>query len=354
MGREKPKILFLSAHVQPFLLSGIHKLVTCFDAEVMVVSWPQPSNYPLVLRSTENVRFLVKEESDFSTIQAAVLAFDPNIIYSAGWMDSDYLQLAQRLKNSGKKTVMGMDTQWTGAIKQRIHCMLAPWKLHNKFTHAWVPGHSQYEYARRLGFRQENILLRLLVPDTEVFEKAYAEYKEAKAKDYPRTFVYAGRLVDSKFGKLLQAFNQLNETERNGWKLIVAGDGPLKEHPSFSSNGIDYRGFLQPEQLKELVKEAGVFCLLSDEEPWGTVIEEFAHAGLPLLLSVNCGAAYSFLIDQYNGWLVKDNTADDIGEHMRHITKLPGELLTTMGDRSHQLAQSGTSEAWAATLMSVL
>ena len=71
----------------------------------------------------------------------------------------------------------------------------------------------------------------------------------------------------------------------NPWPLVCAGAGPLVDTVSdFASSNI---GFVQPEQLPDLMAGATAFVLPSRIEPWGVVLHEAASSGLPLVTAPN-------------------------------------------------------------------
>lgn len=348
-----PKILFLAAHVQPFLLAGINMLVKEYDARVLVVCRPVSSIAPNQLSESKNLTFLIKEDN-IGEIEKRIFQFDADVVWAAGWMDKTYLKWAKRYRQMGKPTVMAMDTQWKGHFRQYVNLLLAPFRLGPVYTHAWVPGFKQKIYAEKLGFKNSQILSGLLTPDVELFSRAYHANNEAKQNVYPKALLYIGELQPHKFGNLLLAFTSLSEEERNGWQLIVIGKGPLETHPGMKNAGIDYRGFLQQTELVTVFEEAGVFCLTSSNEAWGTVIQEAAAAGMPLLISKQCGAHYSMLKDGHNGMLCDGENVTDIKDKIKKMTALPVSGLLTMGERSHELGIATNPQMWAATLMSVI
>jgi glycosyltransferase involved in cell wall biosynthesis len=214
-----------------------------------------------------------------------------------------------------------------------------------------VPGYFQYEYARKLGFNRDNICTRLLSPDVASFKSAYN--RSSDKKSHSKTLLYIGRLVPHKFESLLAAFTGLSREELNGWKLIVAGKGQMENDPRLKNTSISHLGFLQQQELLAVMEDVSAFCLTASDEPWGTVIQEAAAAGLPLLLSRQCGAHFSFLIPGFNGYLCDGNNIEDVKEKIKTmIAHTPDELLL-MGKRSNELAISDTSDTWAATLMSL-
>lgn len=351
--QRRPQILVLHAHIQPFLIAGIKKLAEEHRAEVLVVCWPKSDTSPTNTIENTSIRFLTKRADNVAEVHTCVREFNADIVYTVGWMDKTYLAWTQEHKKKGKKTLLAMDTQWEGRLKQRLNCVLAPLFLRRVFTHAWVPGIKQYEYANRLGFREDEILSNLYAPDTDLFNKYYLSTLPKKTLGYPKNFLYVGRLVSHKLENLLRAFSGLSDVELNGWKLIVVGNGPFVIAPFKKNPNILFRPFLQQNEQEDIVSDAGVFCLTSSIEPWGMVVQEFAAAGLPLLVSKQCGAQHSMVNEGSNGFLCDGNDVEDIKKQLKLLAKLEPEQLLEMGAKSNHIGTVNNSATWAATLMSV-
>lgn len=345
------KILFLYSLVQPYLLAGIASLAKNYNTQVLVYRWKTSNDAPLAVTEINNVR--IEEKRDVEAMRNDIKKFQPDIVYIAGWMDADYWRFTKTLHKQAK-VVMGIDNQWFGNVKQRINCLFDPLGIHKRIHYAWVPGYQQYEYAGRLGFKASNILTGLYTTDTQRYETAFLNGRLTKENSFPHSFLYVGRLVEHKFGNVLRAFTSFESGELKDWELTVVGRGDMAEHALMQNQRIKYHGFVQPEDLPGYAEKSGVFCLLSSDEPYGMVIPEFAMAGMPLFLTHTCGAAKSYLIDGYNGFLVRELTVDAIRKKMLEIVNSDDTLLNAMGVRSHDLAIGRTSDTWAATLMSVL
>ncbi len=353
MPDNAPKILFLAAHVQPFLLAGISMLVKNHNAEVLVVCWPVPESSPTPFLEDPNVAFIVKHKGNTAEIAQLVMDFNADIVWGSGWMDKDYLRWCKRYNQMGRHVVMGMDNQWKGTLKQHVNCWISGLFLKKIYTHAWVPGKPQQEYAQRLGFPKDKVLVNLYIVDTNLFHKYYINTFPAKEKAYPKSLLYAGRLVDHKVSKLLEAFSSLSEEERAGWKLTVLGNGSDSYSKAYAGDHIVFKSFIQQEDLEDTVREEGIFCLTSSEEPWGMVIQEFAAAGLPLLVSIQCGAQHAMVSEGINGFLCDGEVVADIRKQLLNMISLPDQVLLEMGRQSNKIATATDPQLWAATLMSV-
>ena len=265
--------------------------------------------------------------------------------YVSGWGDPLYKQMARRLKASGMPVILGLDNQWTGALRQRMASLLSRWAVRPFFSHVWVAGSFQYEYARRLGYDRRQILMGVYSADVD-------KYSLPAAGEMARRFVYVGRMVEEKgIDLIVEAFRRL-EAEGHDWPLLAIGSGPL-EGLLAGSALIEHRPFAQPDQLREEMRAGGVFVLPSHQEPWGVVVHEFAAAGYPLILSDAVGAQNAFLRPGYNGWTFAAGDPDSLLACLKAAMSQP-QLLPKMGERSRALAQTITPDSWAHLLLETL
>jgi len=260
-----------------------------------------------------------------------------------------YMSWCRSLRQNGAQTICAMDTQWNGSLKQKIWTTLSPFILKKSFAYAWVPGKRQMNYALKLGFSEANILNDLYAPDTELFEHSYFAAKQNLNNQFPKKFLYVGRMESHKVMNLLKAFTALSNTELNGWQLQLIGNGALANHPLLRHPSIIYQNALAQKQLVGIAEHKAVFCLCSIDEPWGTVVQEFAAAGLPLLVSKQCGSSEHFL--DGNGLLCDGTDIDSIKQTLLQYINMDNQSLLDMSERSHELGITSSSKTWAAQLM---
>lgn len=344
------RIVFLTSHVQPFLRAGIDALLHSGNVEVILVHWPSPENAPLYIASKKGLVIHEKTIATKGEIQQKIAAFKPDTIYGPGWMDKDYLRWIKDCRKQGATTIMGMDNQWKGSVKQYFLCLMSRWVLRNIYTHIFIPGTRQLNYARRLGFKEDRILIGLYTPDTSLFNAYFQDTTEQKRENYPRQFLYLGRLIDHKAKNLFIAFSSLNEYERKGWTMLAVGNGPLKDEPYFKTH-IKHLPYATQDQLGGIIAECGVGCLTSSDEPWGTVIQEMAAAGLPIIASEQCGASDEFVIRNFNGTICDGGRVESIKESLLHMINQTDEKLIAMAENSSRLGLKTTPEIWAKTVL---
>jgi glycosyltransferase involved in cell wall biosynthesis len=284
---------------------------------------------------------------------AACKELNPDAVLISGWIDKDYLIVGRFFRKKGIPVVMVSDTQWKGHLRQHIASLVSRFFLHRIFSHAWVTGLEQFEYARRLGFSIERISLGVYSADQPAFHASYSRVRPAKEEKYPRTFLYVGRLVPEKgILHLYDAFKSIPIADRNGWTLTLIGAGPL-ENKLGKTEGIQILPFVQPDRLPDVIAGYGCFVMPSLKEPWGVVAHECASAGLPLLLSQAVGASASFLRDGFNGYLFRAGNTESLRDALLKLIRVDDGQLLMMGDRSASISMYSTPELWAGTLLSI-
>jgi glycosyltransferase involved in cell wall biosynthesis len=346
---SRKRVLFLYSELAGYFLSAARTLAETYDVEVVIVRWPVHPAAPFQTNSASWATIYDRAQFDDDALVRLCTDVQPDMLYTSGWMDTGYRRAAALFRRKGIPVVCGVDSQWTGALRQRLLALTGRSLLHRCYSHVWVAGIYQYEFARRLGFAREQILMGVYTADVPSFARAYESSRPRKASRYPQTLLYVGRLVPEKGVDLLcSVFASLRAQARNGWGLKIVGSGSLS-HSLTSYPDVEIASFVQPQVLPALAESAGAFALPSVIEPWGVVLHEFAAAGLPLIASTSCGAASAFLHDRYNGFSFAARDARGLEKAMCALFAQPLESLLRMGDRSHELALQLTPDLWAAT-----
>lgn len=348
------KLLVLYSELAGYFYSCIETLVKEYDTEVTIVMWPVNKQAPFNFAA--NPKITIKEKTQFPNRESLInfcKELDPDILYTSGWMDKDYLKVAALFRKRNKPVVVALDTQWFGTARQWLATLLSPFYFKKIFTHVWVPGLFQYEYARRLSFDRRKIYTGMYSGNQPFFYEAFLKDREKKKEKYPKNFIYVGRFSPEKGTlELYSTFKSFSKEELNGWKLTFIGTGPLREQMAETEN-IEIRSFLQPQDLPSVVPSAGCLVFPSNRDAWGVSIHEFCAAGLPLLVTDAAGAITAFVKEGFNGFTFKAGNKDSLRKMLLHIMQLDDDTLIQMGERSASLSFQITPQTWAATLMSI-
>ncbi|TAN12874.1 MAG: glycosyltransferase [Chitinophagaceae bacterium] len=358
MGNQgtKIKILYLYAELASYPIAIMKELINEYDAEIIVISWDENRQTPYKPPLCEGITYFKKSDFSTSTLIEFSINLNPDMIYISGWMDKMYIKVCRRMKKIGVPIVAGCDTQWRGSFRQYVASLISSWYQHRFINYIWVAGVRQYEYAKKLGFNDKNILFNCYSADIKLFDQAYLKSLDYKRKRYPRTLIFVGRFHEDKGIRLLiDAYKELRAEQGMQWQLVLIGNGGLyKELTEISVEGIQIKDFMQPELLVQIVGTAGVFILPSLFEQWGVVIHEFAAGGLPLITSDCCGASTEFLIPGYNGFLFENGNKEALKTAILRLTSLSEEELLKYGSRSNMLSKKISPQTSAAFLVSIL
>ena len=323
------------------------------DVEVHVVRRDRMNQTPYQCPILTGIYMYNRSEMTVDAMHTLTEKLSPSITVVSGWVDKGYLAVAQQLRAKGKIVVTGLDGQWHGTLRQKLASWLGRMGYFSRyFSHAWVAGLYQYEYARKLGFRKKQIISDLYSADLNLYHHVYQQNFNTKRMKYPHRFLFVGRLEAVKgLDILLKAWQLLGDDKRD-WKLHLIGNGSLKDSLN-SMSDIVIKDFMQPNRLVEEVAKTGCFVLPSLWEPWGVVVHEFAAAGLPLITSDIVGAANTFLISRLNGFSFTTNDPQSLSERMFEIISLPDWKLFEMSIYSHRLSHRITPESSTANLLSL-
>lgn len=343
------RILVLYAEVMPYTVAVIRELVKS-DCFVYVVRWTNNNLTPYIPPSLLNVIYY--DRSTFNTHKELLLLIEdikPDLIWTSGWMDKMYCKAAGVFRKKSHIPVLaGSDTQWKGG-KQWLNVIFSSFRHKCWFSHILITGLWQYEYARRLGFSQYQILQPNYSADTSLFFKVDIEKKK---KLYPKNLLFVGRFSEVKgLLSLLSAWKSISD--KKAWNLTLIGNGSLKEVLQEYSD-ITVKDFMSQEDLVMEMQNSGALILPSIFEPWALVLHEAAAAGLPILASRCCGAVPYFVLENYNGYLFVPDDIASIDLAINRLINSSDEQLITMSYRSRELSRRITPDIVANSLLSVL
>ena len=168
----------------------------------------------------------------------------------------------------------------------------------------------------------------------------------------PKRFLYLGRYV--KLKGVFDLWDAFRNYRSNGgsWELWCVGTGEEWENRP-KMDGLKHFGFLQQNEMNEILSDCSVYILPSHFEPWAVSVHEMASAGMPLLLSKEVGAASKFLVEGENGYSFEACQSDEIESLMHRMEKKSETEIKEMGGSSHQLALKLTPEHWAKTILNL-
>lgn len=342
------KIVLLIGSFVPHQMTLIYTLIEKYNAEIHAVSVSK--NYTYCPEGIANLKTYKLHDFTTQDLLQKILAIDPDIIVSAGWMIPEYNRICKKLKIATNIPIVAMsDTPWYNSFKQKINALIARFHVKTKFTHIWVAGFYQYDYARKLGFSNDQIIYNCLSADTTLFRKISIA---KKAENYPKNFLYIGRYTEIKgLRNLADAWSAV--IDKKDWTFTLVGAGKMGDELR-ANDGFIVKDYMTQDFLLNEMQNAGCFVLPSLHEPWALVIHEAAAAGLPIICTKTCGAAPHFVIDNFNGLKIENDSVYELTKSIEAIIQKTTAELTEYSYNSRNLSDAISPEKGAANLMQLL
>lgn len=346
------KILYLYSELVGYQMSIFREYVSKYNAEVHVVNWDKNKIKPYLPEEINGVTYYKRSDFNKHSILSLTLQINPDIIYISGWMDKGYLYVTKQMKKKGIPIVTAFDDIWKGSIRQRLGALVFPLLYRKYFTHSWVAGAYQFEFAKKMGFKNSEIIFNMLSADTSIFNQD--NYLHDKKNSQKKSFMYVGNFRKVKGTDiLLEAFNLYTEKYKGCWGLVCIGNGKLGSE-LIKNKKINVIPFSTSSEIIELTKFSDVFILPSRNDQWGVVVHEFTSMGMPLLLSENVGAKSEFFISGFNGFQFDENSPTRLAEMMKKFEEMDNLKLIEMGENSKMLSKRINVKTSAANFISLI
>jgi glycosyltransferase involved in cell wall biosynthesis len=249
----------------------------------------------------------------------------------------------------------------TAADSRRGHTMIEA--LKRKFFQLCrgfvVPGHASLEYVRGFGIPANKIFIAPNAIDTNLFGHAAAKAREnaqrirSELRLPERYFLNVSRLVPAKgVFDLLEAYAKLEPSMRAEVSLVLIGDGVARQELAargrrISPGTVEFRGFLQRDELPAYYAFAEAFVFPTHSDTWGFVVNEAMACGSPVIASDVAGCIVDLVTTGETGLVVPSHDAQSLARAMTQMASQP-ELRMRMRQRAAERISCYSPEACAA------
>jgi len=183
-------------------------------------------------------------------------------------------------------------------------------KFHNATACTMVPTRELMRTLSQNGFANLKVVSRGV--DTKLFNIAKRDTSLRSswgATDDTKVLISVGRMAPEKnLDQVLKTYDALKSTGQ-AFKLVMVGDGPLKEQFQKRYPEIIFPGMLSQSNLAAYYASSDLFIFPSQTETFGNVTLEALASGIPVL-AFDCAAARDWVQTGVNGWLVAENNPE--------------------------------------------
>jgi glycosyltransferase involved in cell wall biosynthesis len=180
-------------------------------------------------------------------------------------------------------------------------------KFHNATACTMVPTRELMRTLSENGFANLKVVSRGV--DTKLFnisKRSTSLRASWGAKENTTVLISVGRMAPEKnLDQVLKTYEALKNTGK-AFKLVMVGDGPLKEQFQQRYPEIIFPGMLSQSNLAAYYASSDLFVFPSQTETFGNVTLEALASGIPVL-AFDCAAARDWVQRGINGWLVAEN-----------------------------------------------
>jgi glycosyltransferase involved in cell wall biosynthesis len=346
-------LLYLHTEAMGYTTATIDALIEK-GWQVTLVHWDHKKLTPHSIEKRAGMTVHNRSAHDFRSLIRLAKELSPKAVVVSGWQDWSYLPLCFLMCRQQVPVLVGFDDQWFGTIKQIFGSLLGKARILSLFfSHAWVAGDRQFEFARRLGFASSDIVFDLLSADTRIFYPPSETELVDRVSKESTTYVYVGRLEEVKgMDVLLEAWSNLVKVTPHS-ELVVVGAGSMTDRFVDVKN-ITVIPFADPDVVRRYMIQADCAVVPSKKEPWGVVVHEFACCGLPIISADCVGANSRLVIHKHNGFIFRTHDAHSLLAKFLMFEEATVDMRRKMGERSFAMSARISPETSAANLLAAI
>jgi glycosyltransferase involved in cell wall biosynthesis len=199
-------------------------------------------------------------------------------------------------------------------------------KFHNATACTMVPTRELMRTLSENGFANLKVVSRGV--DTKLFNISKRDTSLRRswgATDNTKVLISVGRMAPEKnLDQVLKTYEAL-KLKGQAFKLVMVGDGPLKEQFQKRYPEIIFPGMLSQSNLAAYYASSDLFIFPSQTETFGNVTLEALASGIPVL-AFDCAAARDWVQTGVNGWLVAENNPEGFAAQAMAVFNSKGLL----------------------------
>ena len=337
------KICFIVVDIVPYHVARFH---ACRNlGEIIVIDGGSEF---CVGYSSPKVTGISLQSATPKTLNKVFRSVTPDVLIVPGWASPISRQATLWAIQKKCPVIVLSDSQLYGYRRNVLIDFIKKIVI-NFYSAAIVAGTRHTQYMQYFGMSANRIFTGVDVVDNLHFARGaaiarkYPTKLRAKLNLPERYILLVNRLIQEKnIPSLLQAYKYYLTSRKDGpLKLVIAGDGPLKPDllklvEKYDLNDhVHFKGSVAYDELPKYLGLAEIFILNSNSETWGLAVNEAMAAGLPVLVSEQCGSSPDLVRIGENGFIYDGNNP-----------KLLASYLCNFSDNAYDLeAMAAASQA---------
>lgn len=253
----------------------------------------------------------------------ACLRFRADVVFLCHYERSYIFMSALVLRALGKRLVIMNDSKFDDYPRYLSRELLKR-LLYLPYSFGLTASDRGKEYFRFLGLSPENIFLGYdNISNERVRSLALSPPAPEGVHYTDRSLLCVARLVEKKnHWMLLQAYERYRQRVTHPRRLVLCGAGPLEQELRSRAKDlglepyVDFLGHLGAAGVARELAKALCLILPSSGEQFGIVVLEAQALGLPVIVSVNCGARDQFVRTGVNGFVVESDNPEGLSQFM--------------------------------------
>lgn len=266
-------------------------------------------------------------------VRSTLYRIDPDAVATNSYFLPDTRSAVRWCRRNRRVAVTMIDSKEDDAIRK-------PWREYLKsiivrqYDAALVAGTPHRSYMKKMGISEKNIFDGLDVVDNEFFATRAAE-----ARAHPEAFEHLPGLFDEgdyflasnrfiprkNLELLLSAYASYRQGAEKPWRLVMLGDGRLREVLEKQVErerveGVAFVGMRTIDEVGAYYGYAGAFVHSALVDQWGLVVNEAMATGLPVIVSTGSGCSMDLVNSPKNGYVFESTDKDALVGAMLKIS----------------------------------
>jgi len=279
----------------------------------------------------------------FHGLKAEIDKFNPDIVHvvSPTLLGIYGLQYA---KKRNIKSVSSYHTHFVSYLSyygfskmfEEIGWQYLRW-FYNQFDKTYAPSPSAVKELRSRNINNVELWQRGIKLDKFSPDFRNIEFRKSIEAENKTVLLYVGRLVKEKDLDDLIDANNILEKKGYDFRLVIVGDGPMREELHHKLPGAVLTGYKHGKELSEIYASADLFVFPSSTETFGNVVLEAFASGLPAV-AVNKGGVADIINHGLDGFVAQPNSPKDFAWHIE-IFLNNYDTLKRMGNIARETAK---------------